>query len=313
MERLEKLVDEVRDLPNSQSFQKLSELIDLTEEKDVIRLLVNMFDEKCHDSHMSFRFNMFRFCKKETVLKVFDALGISADMYFYELVNLNDLDRVEELSAKMLEYLPALNQEQWKFLLQSLRRLQQYEDAENFDGQLSACHKELDKLFTKQIHLSKPKWIVTPNGETLPEEYPPPFMNLEDSWEKSLTEFSRPLAREYGTLNKRRSVEPGRFDPEYVCHKYGGCRMLTCNEFVHYIDDDFDSEVMVDWFTGYCDRCGHEIPHKHWAIREPLLNGGWRGCFCSFPCLERGALEKHPVHLKLFEQILLNVGINDRE
>lgn len=63
---------------------------------------------------------------------------------------------------------------------------------------------------------------------------------------------------------------------------YGGARMFTDMS----IEWDYENDLPVDdWFRGYCLQCSRRIRNYHHAIREPLLMGGWRGCYCSFDCV----------------------------
>lgn len=72
---------------------------------------------------------------------------------------------------------------------------------------------------------------------------------------------------------------------EAICSKYGGDRMFTCNEF-EVIDVEDDSEDFnVDWFTGNCQQCNLKIDNRYWAVRRPLAEGGWKGCYCSWKCV----------------------------
>lgn len=81
------------------------------------------------------------------------------------------------------------------------------------------------------------------------------------------------------------------------CRKYGGCRMMTCweNENVNPITGDplIGNVVkkkllhLIDWFTGVCQNpgCKNRIKFKHYALRVPIVTGGWKGCYCSFACI----------------------------
>lgn len=83
------------------------------------------------------------------------------------------------------------------------------------------------------------------------------------------------------------------------CNKYGGCRMFTCTEYETMTEqgDDYDimdqHVVITDWFRGSCDKCSRRIGKRHYAVRQPLLHGGWRGCYCGFECLEKIITNKH--------------------
>ena len=85
-----------------------------------------------------------------------------------------------------------------------------------------------------------------------------------------------------------------RFDEKEIspCAHHGGCRMFTCVEFENYdeygvIDDEAEGVIngRLDWFTGSCDQCFRQIRRRHWAVRKPLMYGGWKGCFCSWKCV----------------------------
>jgi len=85
-----------------------------------------------------------------------------------------------------------------------------------------------------------------------------------------------------------------RFDEAEAspCAHHGGCRMFTCVEFENYdeygiVDEDSEGVIGpgLDWFTESCDHCFRRIRHRHWAVRKPLMYGGWKGCFCSWKCV----------------------------
>jgi len=82
-------------------------------------------------------------------------------------------------------------------------------------------------------------------------------------------------------------------DKNHVCVKYGGCRMFLCSHFEEInhdgvkIDIFDDDDIKVNWYRCKCDFCDKKILSKNKAIRQPLLYGGWKGCYCSMPCMER--------------------------
>ena len=100
------------------------------------------------------------------------------------------------------------------------------------------------------------------------------------------------MFQEFGPVNTIYTHDK-ELDPLYVCSKYGGCRMLLCNEFEDVKDDGYKIDylaidnISIDWFRKICDECNKKIPHKHYAVRQPLCHGGWKGCYCSFKCLEK--------------------------
>ncbi len=67
----------------------------------------------------------------------------------------------------------------------------------------------------------------------------------------------------------------------------GGCRMLTCccRDFDQAEDDDELQVSPTSWFEGYCDSCHYTIRDISHAIRQPVVGGGWIGCYCCMECL----------------------------
>lgn len=110
------------------------------------------------------------------------------------------------------------------------------------------------------------------------------------------------LFREFGPVNPQSNMTEG------ICSQHGGCRMLLCNEFTPREDD---TDIEVDWFTGECDICHHQITKRHHSLRLPLRDGGWFGCFCSSKCLDK---QNHGLILEelTVADDCLKYGIRDR-
>lgn len=91
-----------------------------------------------------------------------------------------------------------------------------------------------------------------------------------------------PIHQRYGPVNALITEQASISDKHErtICTRYGGCRMLSCQEFE--VPDDDGS---VEWFTGECIHCKQAIDHKESAVRIPQLSGGWRGCFCEWYCV----------------------------
>lgn len=86
------------------------------------------------------------------------------------------------------------------------------------------------------------------------------------------------IFRVLGPLNAHEELD----SEDYICGRFGGCRMLTCRCFVECDEsDDLDS---ISWFKRKCDHCGAKIRRKEFAFRTPLKDGGWEGCFCNSNC-----------------------------
>lgn len=109
-------------------------------------------------------------------------------------------------------------------------------------------------------------------------------------------------------------------DCHHKCHRYGGCRMLTCTEYESISIEGNNVDIMdqhdfiADWFRESCDKCSRRIAKRCYAIREPLLHGGWRGCYCSLECLTSMPMNNHQAMMvgRIKEQLSV-IGIRDRK
>lgn len=127
--------------------------------------------------------------------------------------------------------------------------------------------------------------------------------------------------REYGPVNTQYTFHQDLLD-NTECSKYGGCRMFLCKEFEIMRTDGEEIDILAveeqcniaDWFRGSCDKCLKTIPKRCYCVRQPLKHGGWRGCYCSFECMEQDANNDPQVLLmigRIKEQLNI-IGIRDR-
>lgn len=82
---------------------------------------------------------------------------------------------------------------------------------------------------------------------------------------------------------------------DYICNRYGGCPMLLCSCYLPPEDEReslFDDEI--SWFRGSCDYCWRRIRRKAHAVRLPLIDGSWKGCYCSFICIQNDIPNLYP-------------------
>lgn len=126
--------------------------------------------------------------------------------------------------------------------------------------------------------------------------------------------------REFGPINTLYCVSTFH-DPSHECAKYGGCTMFLCTEFEDIDVDGDDVDLMtveehlneIDWFRGSCDRCVKRIPLRHYAVRFPLRHGGWKGCYCSFECMQHLAEDDGAkLMLSRMQDQLTTIGIRNR-
>lgn len=84
------------------------------------------------------------------------------------------------------------------------------------------------------------------------------------------------------------SVSSYSNDKTLKCSQHHGCHMLLC-EHDNILNFELSGNINKegDWFIGYCEICWNHIKSKQYSIREPLINGGWSGCYCSIECLQQ--------------------------
>jgi hypothetical protein len=149
-----------------------------------------------------------------------------------------------------------------------------------------------------------------------------------DPEEVKRIQTNRDVFRVYGPVNpyldtdfsNLRNEETGELDVNLI---FGGARMFTDMAL------EYDPETGVpldDWFTGYCLQCSKRIRAYHHAVREPVLQGGWRGCYCNWDCVRdsiRPVTEQDTdtynmyvlqmALIKEMENAINDIGIQDRD
>jgi len=127
-------------------------------------------------------------------------------------------------------------------------------------------------------------------------------------------QYEEELFRILGPAN---AVYGASLTSDHVCSRYGGDRMFTCVcfEVVDPEDDVIYEQEEVDWFTGSCDVCSMRIAQRYYAVRKPLVHGGWKGCYCSFDCVREDYDQPDLAAREIIAQVeadLKRIGIQDR-
>jgi hypothetical protein len=105
-------------------------------------------------------------------------------------------------------------------------------------------------------------------------------VSLKDNFIDENEEF--PSERYYGVFN-------GIFEQD-CCGKKGPCAMFycMCREDTDYEDTSYGESINpFGWFNNICEECGIGIEKLRYALRFPVKDGGWTGCFCSFACMKK--------------------------
>lgn len=175
------------------------------------------------------------------------------------------------------------------------------------------------KKLLNNIKAKKPEWIIDPKENETEEKYKKILESLNS--EKILSHLkeaidshvkidtldneqnqqlenltSMAISLKENILNQNEDFPPERYyGPsneifgQDCCGMKGPCRMFYC---VCRNDEDYEDTSYLhvelnpqSWFHGTCEECGIGIEKFRYAIRYPVKDGGWIGCFCSFDCL----------------------------
>jgi len=121
-------------------------------------------------------------------------------------------------------------------------------------------------------------------------------------------------------IQRNRVWGPPNAIKEVNCPTGGGamgpCRMLSCNCRNDDEEEESDLDDSTAWFTKSCDNCLIHIPNLCYAIRFPVTDGGWIGCYCSFKCMisspPRTIFHDVEIALDRVQEQIDSYGIMDR-
>jgi hypothetical protein len=103
------------------------------------------------------------------------------------------------------------------------------------------------------------------------------------------------------------SFSPRTKEEIEVCRIWGPINPIPDEE------DDPESCYMLghydSWFTGVCETCDMGIQEYYFAVRVPVSEGGWAGCYCSLKCASSDDITFYPSDLKRIADELNDHGI----
>lgn len=155
-------------------------------------------------------------------------------------------------------------------------------------------------VFSSQYSISTLKQKLKMLAATFPKENQTDISNDEV------------LFKLYGPCNSLDDEEIGG-EADNICSMYGGCRMFLCS--CEDVAEEEEGDYDWYWFSGSCDFCRLKIKHPHYAVREPILYGGWSGCFCSLECVMTKIKDSGPLNRALLDRMqeqFETIGIADR-
>ena len=159
------------------------------------------------------------------------------------------------------------------------------------DEKINMDSSKLAKLL---LEFSKEYFIIQENenlknieeklNNMSPEELNSLIANMEN-------EHTIKLFRIYGPSNAFNDENIPNQDRMFICTYYD-YDLDTLHEF------DFDNQDSPNWFEGYCDFCNKKITNYRHSVRIPMINGGWKGCFCSWECVMKENKKYHIPSIK---------------
>lgn len=185
-------------------------------------------------------------------------------------------------------------------------------------------------LYVEETDETTAKDVLISRIESMSEAEREAFVVLfkVDPEEVKRIQTNRDVFRVYGPVNpyldtdfsNLRNEETGELDVNLI---FGGARMFTDMAL------EYEPETGVpldDWFTGYCLQCSKRIRSYHHAVREPVLKGGWRGCYCTWDCVretirldaeqDTDAYNMYVLQMALIKEMenaINDIGIQDRD
>lgn len=203
--------------------------------------------------------------------------------------------RYTQVFETMSEYAPAPKYiKQFDIDIEKLPQIEEKGITGDYPTELIADHilYELDNydVYLEEDEEGSNKAAIIDKLNNMPASVRNQFISCLKISSHQLEEIrdNKDIFRIYGPVNPYQDVdyselrdEEGNLDPNII---YGGARMFTDMS----LEYDYDNDLPVDhWFQGHCLECSYRIKYLHQAVREPLISGGWRGCFCSWKCVRR--------------------------
>jgi hypothetical protein len=208
------------------------------------------------------------------------------------------------------------------------------------------------KKLLNNVKAKKPEWVMEPKTHGVLDETEEKYKSFEFlNSEKVLTQLkeaidshvkidpldfeqtqqlekitSMAISLKENILNQNEDFPPERYyGPsneifgQDCCGMKGPCRMFYC---ICRNDEDYENTSYLDvelnkqaWFNGTCEECGIGIEKFRYAIRYPVKDGGWIGCFCSFECMKKSNIRPNDsesdLRIKEIKETITKIGIVD--
>ncbi len=190
-----------------------------------------------------------------------------------------------------------------------------------------------EEIKSRKIEFSESEVLVAPltRDEVIKNFKALGFCHFNSPSESSILDE---LIRRYGPINEIEDIEcsshPMNSDSKSIdtgTEKKGfPCQMLYCmcretdelgtETFETFEAPDGNDGNFVSWFNGICIECHCKIKKLEHAVRFPVEDGGWIGCFCGFECMKKSEIRpmyKSDMHrINEVHKILDEIGIYEK-
>jgi len=300
-------------------------------DSDMVNHILSSWDLEENDANNTFIFALKSFVCTSEELKFLVERSTRLSTLVFMITSIANLDSFCQLiNVLSYAYKDSLSKSD---LLLLQEHLNSYDETLQRNFSVAYAFIE-DQLKTK---IDKPSWVNIKDGENISllqntsvgldgnefnkimekmKNMPNNFDVNEDAFNAFAASISDTIDLDQSFTNSFRVWGPeNRFtDRECIGNPdtKGGCRMLLCT--CHEEEYKRGHEA---WFTNECDECKNVIGDISYAVRYPIRNGGWRGCYCGFQCM----IDSPPVETETQDDSRLmgvvdkikEIGIMDRK
>lgn len=180
----------------------------------------------------------------------------------------------------------------WRDIVDVMRSFEEYPH-DNFLEYATAMAQTTPAPWSKTLATIEESHRIEPGPSDMIYQMMVTSMDSPGAKDRETSFAQSPATQAWGICN----LSPDAYFPgRLVDQSY---RMMACNRYLIPGEEDLGES----WFTGMCQGCESEIPNMGSALRHPLNDGGWMGCFCGFRCLAQASPHEELFKLTALEMM----------
>ena len=266
----------------------------------------------CSMENLQYLISLYEYCTPMSVLDSHIRTRLDTGMLFNVVA-----DRIFEAYE-----VDNLEEQEWEQLIKAAEDTQTLKSQRHTMDILAYIKSKLDIKNRSKI-APKPEWVnnnaVKDDPESMRKQIES-FINSTDIKDDIETIISKTLDnssiedfRQFGPINPIEGFD--------CIGRQGPCRMFTCtcreddeenleSGLAKQSADIYPGSLQALWFVGHCEICQKTIKNYRYAIRLPVVGGGFIGCFCSVECLYKTELPLNPDNDELIDDMLSMLKAN---